>query len=237
MSPDRLSPTAAFAELGRINFAENDLRGVLTRVAGLARLTVPGADEVSVTLVRAGAPETAAYTGQLALTLDDWQYRRGAGPCLEAAAGQVTVSIPDIAGDRRWPGWATHAAAAGAHSSLSVRLPIGEQVGGALNLYSLRAAAFDDEAVRVAERFAGHAAIAVANADLYGATAALARRLQAAMADRAVIEQAKGVIMGRRRCTADQAHAILLGLSRDCDRDLREVAATLVSKARNGTYR
>lgn len=80
MSPDRLHPTAAFAELGRINLAENDLHGVLTRVAELARQTVPGADEVSVTLVRGRAAETAAYTGHLALNLDEWQYARGCWP-------------------------------------------------------------------------------------------------------------------------------------------------------------
>ena len=70
MSPDRLDPPAAFAELGRINLAELDLPGVLKRVAGLARPTVPGADEVSVTLVRVRTAETAVSTGDLALTLD-----------------------------------------------------------------------------------------------------------------------------------------------------------------------
>jgi AmiR/NasT family two-component response regulator len=51
------------------------------------------------------------------------------------------------------------------------------------------------------------------------------------MANRAVIEQAKGILMGDRRCTAEQAFEILTGLSRDTDRTLRDVAQALVDRA------
>jgi GAF domain-containing protein len=234
MSPDRLDPTAAFAELGRINLAENDLEGVLSRVAELARRTVPGADEVSVTMVRGSIAETAAYTGHLALTLDEWQYQRGSGPCLEAAAGHATVSVPHLADDPRWPDWAQHAVVTGARSSLSVGLPIEDQVDGALNLYGVKDAAFDDDAVQLAETFAGYAAVALANANLYGVTARLARQLQTAMASRAVIEQAKGIVMGSRRCTADEAFEILTKISQDSNRKLRDVATALVAQAGRG---
>jgi GAF domain-containing protein len=234
MAPDRLQPAAAFAELGRISLAENDLNGVLERVIDLARRTVPGADEVSVTLVRGGAPETVAYTGHLALSLDEWQYRRGNGPCLQAAARQETVAVPDLPGDRRWPDWAERAGAAGARSSLSVGLPIEEQIDGALNLYGIRRKAFDDEAVRMAEAFAGYAVVALANANLYSLTVKLTEHLQAAMVSRAVIEQAKGIIMGRRRCSAEEAFAVLIRISQDSNRKLRDVAAALVAKAQRG---
>jgi GAF domain-containing protein len=207
---------------------------VLSRVAQLAQRTVPGADEVSVTMVRGSIAETAAYTGHLALTLDEWQYQRGIGPCLDAATGQATVSVPDLADEPRWPEWAEHAVAAGARSSLSVGLPIEEQVDGALNIYGVREDAFDDDAVVLAETFAGYAAVALANANLYGVTARLARQLQTAMTSRASIEQAKGIIMGRRRCSADEAFAILTRISQDSNRKLRDVAAALVAKAGSG---
>jgi GAF domain-containing protein len=237
MTLDRLDPTTALAELGRINLAEHDLPDVLSRVAHLARRTLPGADEVSVTLVRGNTAETAAHTGSLALLLDDWQYQQATGPCLEAATKHGTVSVPSLDEDRRWPAWAEHAVAAGAHSSLSVGLPIEERIDGALNLYSVRDHAFDDEAVLLAETFAGYAAIAVANATLYGVTANLARQLTTAMASRAVIEQAKGIIMGRRRCTAEEAFAILTKTSQDSNRKVRDVAAALVAKAQHGDER
>jgi AmiR/NasT family two-component response regulator len=46
-----------------------------------------------------------------------------------------------------------------------------------------------------------------------------------------VIEQAKGIIMGDRRCGADEAFAILTKLSRDTNRKVRDVATTLVNRA------
>jgi AmiR/NasT family two-component response regulator len=55
--------------------------------------------------------------------------------------------------------------------------------------------------------------------------------MQKAIENRAVIEQAKGIIMGDRRCTPDQAFAILTKLSQDSNRKLRDVATALVEKA------
>lgn len=60
MAQQPTDPAAAFAEFGRIKLGETDLHGVLTRVAELARSALPGADEVSITLVRNGRPYTAA---------------------------------------------------------------------------------------------------------------------------------------------------------------------------------
>ena len=55
--------------------------------------------------------------------------------------------------------------------------------------------------------------------------------MQSAMQSRAVIEQAKGIIMGERRCTPDEAFAILAKVSQDSNRKLRDVAAALVERA------
>ncbi|WP_433727874.1 hypothetical protein ACQP2Y_13495 [Actinoplanes sp. CA-051413] len=61
--PRPTEPTDAFAELGRINFRKTDVATALTKVADLARRSIPGADDVSITLVGAGGAHTAAYTG------------------------------------------------------------------------------------------------------------------------------------------------------------------------------
>ncbi|MGK5441849.1 GAF and ANTAR domain-containing protein [Micromonospora sp. URMC 105] len=224
-------PVVAFAELGRIKFNETDFSGVLSRVAGVATRTVPGADQVSVTLVGAGGAHTAAFTGGLALTLDEAQYTQGDGPCLLAAAATSTVHVPDMAAESRWPTWAGQALTAGAGSSLSIGLPMHEYVSGALNIYATRPDAFGDKAVTLAETFAEYAAVAMTNAHLYDTQVTLAQHMQTAMKSRAVIEQAKGIIMGERRCPADEAFAILAKISQDSNRKLRDVAAALVARA------
>ncbi len=230
-STERMAPAEAFAQLGGIKLSETDLDGVLGTIARLARRTIPGADDVSVTLVRHGTAHTAAFSGELALPLDESQYETGHGPCLDAAAVGAVLVVPEIAGENRWPQWSARALAHGAHSSLSIGLPIEEAVSGALNLYATTPHAFDDEAVLLAEKFAGFAAVALANAHLYDTTATLADQMRAAMRSRAVIEQAKGIIMGSRRCSADEAFDILVRISQITNRKLRDVAAALAAQA------
>jgi GAF domain-containing protein len=231
VSVEPLDPTVAFAELGRTKLSEIDVDGLLQKVSGLARRSIPGAEEVSVTLVRGRDARTAAFTGELARSLDGYQYDHGGGPCLDAAASTATLSLPDMAAETRWPAFAAYAVEHGVLSSLSIGLPVHEAVTGALNVYASRPGAFDDAAVVLAQTFSGYAAVALANAHLYDATATLAQHMQAAMESRAVIEQAKGIIMGDRRCTADEAFRILSRLSQDTNRKLRDVAAALVDQA------
>ena len=226
-----LDPADAFAEIGRIKLSDTTLDGVLNHLARLARRTIPGAAEVSVTLSRGKGAYTAAFSGELALSLDETQYEQGHGPCLEALTSGATLRIDDMDGDGRWPQFAARAVAAGCHSSLSVGLPVHESAAGALNIYATKPHAFDEDAIELAQTFAGYAAVALANAHLYDAQTALARHMQTTMANRAVIEQAKGILMGDRRCTAEQAFEILTRLSRDTDRSLRDVAQALVDRA------
>jgi AmiR/NasT family two-component response regulator len=58
--------------------------------------------------------------------------------------------------------------------------------------------------------------------------AELAEHMAAAMASRAAIEQAKGILMSQRKCDADEAFHLLVKLSQQTHRKLRDVAATLI---------
>jgi GAF domain-containing protein len=228
--PQHMKPTDAFAELGRIDFRETEVGTVLAKVADLAKRSISGADEVSITLVGAGGAHTAAFTGERAVTVDEWQYQQGHGPCLAAAAANITVTVPDMAGESRWPDWADRAIDAGVHSSMSIGLPVRECVSGAVNVYATKPHAFDDDAVLLAETFGGYASVAMANAHLYN-TATLGDQAHAAMDRRALIDQAKGIIMAERRCTSDEAFAILAKVCQYSGRDLGDVAAVLVASA------
>lgn len=53
--------------------------------------------------------------------------------------------------------------------------------------------------------------------------------LRTAMATRAVIEQAKGMLMLQRHCQADEAFKVLVELSQTSHRKLHDVAEMLVS--------
>ncbi|MFF0251122.1 ANTAR domain-containing protein [Micromonospora zamorensis] len=231
MTQPTMEPADALAELGRVRLDEVSLDDMLGRIAELANRSIPGTREVTVTLVRGQVASTGAFSGELARQLDEWQYEEHRGPCLDASASGDTISVPDMGAEERWPTWAERARAAGVRSSLSIGLPIQGSVVGALNVYSDSANAFDSSSIANAEGFAAYAAVALANAHLYENAATLAAQMQEAMRSRAVIEQAKGIIMGDRRCSSEEAFALLSKISQDTNRKVREVAEALVAQA------
>ena len=226
----------AFAELGRISLDQHSLEAVMGKVAELTKRVVPGASEASVTIVERGEPRTIACTGELAVDLDERQYERGYGPCLDGSASGTVVGISDMRTDSRWPDYTRVAAERGALSSLTVPVPLQREVSAALNIYSTDAHAFDDDESReLAATFAAYAGVALANMHLYEAQGRVAEQLQTAMQSRAVIEQAKGILMGSRRCTAEEAFDLLVELSQKSNRKLRAVAESLVQEASTGS--
>ena len=221
----------AMDDLGRVVFADEPLAEILARITEIASRVVPGAIAVSITLIDDGIPLTAAHSGGLALELDERQYAAGHGPCLDAARYAHEMLIADMAAETRWPDFAHRAVELGVLSSLAIPLPLHESVIGALNLYAAQPNAFDADAARVARTFASYAAITLYNARIFADNSALAAQMQEALASRAVIEQAKGIVMGSRRCTPDEAFGILRALSQESNTKLRVVAQALVDSA------
>ena len=230
-NPQHTQPQDAFAELARITLADHSLDRVMDKVAALTKKTLGLNGEVSVTIVERGRPSTVASTGSLATDLDERQYQRGYGPCLDSIAGGETLMVEDMDTEQRWPDWARSASSAGAGSSLSIPVPLQREVSAALNIYSTDRDAFDDDAVELASTFAAYAGVALANMHLYAPQGQVAEQLRTAMHSRAVIEQAKGILVGQRRCSAQEAFDILVRLSQDTDRKLRDVAEALVQDA------
>jgi GAF domain-containing protein/ANTAR domain-containing protein len=220
----------AFAELDRIPFAEVPLDEALARIAGVTRRAVPGTAEVSVTLLSPAGARSAAYTGRRALDLDEWQYERGHGPSLAAAAANIVVRVPDTAGDHRWHDWADCAVDAGIHSALSIGLPLRDSVSGALNLYATAPHAFDDEAAILAETLSGYAAVAMASC-LQRGDAVAAGIPWASTSGHLVLEQARGIIIAERRCGPVEALAVLRQMAEESRRPVHDVAAILVNRA------
>jgi GAF domain-containing protein len=225
-----MQPQDAFEELARVTLAEHSLGTVMDKVAVLAKRTLPGADEVSVTMVDRGTASTVAFTGQLAAELDERQYERGYGPCLESVREDRPIRVDSMRTEPRWRDWSALASRHGAASSLSVPVPLQRDVSAALNIYSTVEHAFDDHSVELALTFAGFAAVALANIHLYEVKTRVAEQLQTAMRSRAVIEQAKGIIMADRRCSAQEAFDVLVGLSQTSNRKLRDLAQALVEQ-------
>jgi GAF domain-containing protein len=190
---------------------------------------LPGEVEASVTVLVADKPTSLVYTGQLALDLDDSQYGRGYGPCLHAAGTGEPVEISDTRTEARWADYMQVAVERGCRSSLSLPLGSPERMTAGLNIYAREPDAFDEDARDSAKRLARFAGIAVANMHAYQSARELADSLQVALESRAVIDQAKGVLIERYKLTADQAFELLAQSSMATNRKLRDVADQLVA--------
>lgn len=230
MSESRDSGLDAGREaLRRFLAGEDDLTAMHTKIALIATETIPGCDLASVSVMRAGRAVTPAFTSKTALLLDKAQYESGDGPCLAAIRHRGLEHVT-TASDDRWPSFLAAASQHGVRATLSVPLGNDEAVMGSLNLYSQSLDAFDPSTTDAASAFADQIGVAVASATRYAESFELAQQLQQAMESRAVIEQAKGILMAAQRCSADVAFTILVRASQNQNRKLRAIAIEIVDR-------
>ena len=223
---------AALEQLGSLSLRDQSMETVLQRVCDLSVEVMPGDVQSSVSVVFGTRAATAAFAGQLAMHCDERQYEAGHGPCLHAATTGELTEIADMRIEPRWRDYMDVAVEQGALSSLSVPLPIAQGVSGALNVYARRPDAFDDEGRALAIQFGPYAAAALANMHAYQDARNMADNLQIALENRAVIDQAKGILMERHRMTAEQAYQMLARVSLRSNQKLRSVAEELVRTGR-----
>jgi GAF domain-containing protein len=229
-NPQPADPAEALERLGRLSLRELSMDSLLQMVADLTKTVMPGNPEASVLLLAKDQPNTVSSTGELATDLDESQYETGQGPCLHAARTGEVTEIRDTRADDRWPDYTPRAVEHGNLSSLSIPLAIDPdaQVTGALNIYARRPDAFDEASRSVATRFAPYAAVAAGNLYAYQSARDMADNLQTALESRAVIDQAKGILMERYKLTPDQAFQLLARVSMTTNRKLRDIADHLV---------
>jgi len=235
LRPEALDDTdcvrQALVGLSGIALGTDSLDDTLRQIAELTQDTIQGVKSTSVTMMDNEKARTVVFTSPLAVQLDERQYEKGFGPCMDAAVtGQtITVDTRDP-GASAYPDFSEVALRAGVQHSVSVGMPMNERVVAGLNIYGSDDLPFGGIAVDLLQTFAGYAAVAVSNAATYHDAVDLATQLQAAMQSRAVIEQAKGMIMAERRCDADTAFKVLTRASQSQNVKLRRVAELLIER-------
>ena len=201
----------------------------LERLVVTCRDAISAAVDASVTMRSEKGPTTAAATSERALRIDQWEYEHERGPCIDAMRDGREHYLADAAAAEAYDGFAAVVREAGVESVLGVPLVVGGEVLGALNVYAGEPRAFDDDTSRtLARHVAAQAATTVHNLRVYDASRTLARQLEQALESRAVIEQAKGVLMAQRDCGADEAFDMLRRASQRENVKLRDVAQRIV---------
>jgi GAF domain-containing protein len=224
-----------FANLTQTMLQARTVDDVLHRVVDAARQSISGADMASVTLrLPNGGFTTPVVTDPVASRLDELQYRISQGPCIDATrtSGKGVALSNDLAAEPRWPEFAGVAATLGVGAVLCTGiLPDSNPPRfGALNIYSYGRHGLLDADQDIALLLATHAALALATTQARTAGQLREAQLREALDSRDVIGQAKGILMGRRGITAEEAFEVLRSRSQELNVKLSEIARTLTAE-------
>lgn len=181
---------------------------------------IPGCEIADIMFLQRQRITTPVSSDPRAIPLGRAQEETGEGPCVTAALEEKVVITQDLRQDDRWPRFAARAIDRGVLSVLSYQLFLNRSEGdrfGALNIYGASTNAFDEESIALGEVFAAQCAAAL--------SAAIEREgAEAALLSRDLIGQAKGILMERRRLSADQAFELLRSISQQRNIKVRDLA-------------
>lgn len=225
MPPAQDNLADALADAARAINAPSTLEETLDAIVTSARASVPGFDQVGISLVnRDGTIETLSGTGQLVWELDALQYSLDEGPCVRAMRSEPLVVVERIRHDQRWPRYVPRAVAAGLKSQMALQLYVEDETLGGLNLYSTESETIDPDALHAAELFATHAALALGRARRES-------QLNEAIDSRTVLGKAIGLVMERYKISDERAFQFIVRASSASNLKAREVAAEIVDRA------
>jgi GAF domain-containing protein len=223
----------ALKALSAFLVAQSSMGDTLLRVSEITTDAMPAAEMAGIALLgEDGRPTTGVFTDKDAPEIDAAQYDSGNGPCLDAWRQGRVVRLDDMdSGAEDYPEFAHAAREHGVQSSLSLPLLAGGQGVGALNMYARKPNGFTASDEAVGMELAAAAAIVLANASAYWEASQLNQQLTEAMRSRAVIEQAKGMLMARSpELGPDDAFDVLRRASQRENVKLREIAQRIVDR-------
>jgi GAF domain-containing protein len=196
------------------------------------------ADGAGLMLVDAeGQLRWASATDQSAQTLEDGQERLAQGPCAVAFSQRLPAAIRNIHSEPDWAEFTQVLLAEGICAALSVPVELNGGVIGTLDVYVGQPRDWDPSEVAALQAYAGVVASLLSAAVTAQVKGRLADQLQAALEHRWLIEQAKGVVMGREQVDAQTAFERLRGAARFSTRRLADVAKDVTDGQRLPTSR
>jgi GAF domain-containing protein len=216
------------AELARLLIDDDDSASPLEQLTELAVELVPGSTAAGI--VAAGSTSWTFAASEPAVSeLHQLQFDSGDGPLAEALRHGEPRRVDDTTDEPRWPAFCQAAARAGLRSCLVLPLRTDPQPGGAIALYGRDCQSFCGADHDIALLLAAQGGVAVHNAGMYRSCREMVANLHTALASRAVIEQAKGILVAEYGYPPEVAFKHLSRLSQHTNRKVRDIAADLVA--------
>jgi hypothetical protein len=198
----------------------------LSQLTLLAASQVAGCAAANVTVWRDGELTSQAASHPEPSRLVAVQVTAGRGPLIDAVAGGEAVICADTLTETRWPEYSSAALRMGIRSSVS--LSYRGQVVVVLTLLGLRPRALDPDRLQLAELLVAYGGALVGAVADYGDTRRVADQLRDAASSRAVVDQAKGILMHALGCSADEALERMREVSQRSNLRATEVAQRVI---------
>jgi len=223
----------AMNELGKLRFGEMRVEDAMHHIVQTthAIFSVDGAG-----LMLADVDHhllNAAVSDERMGHLEELQIRHQEGPCIAAFEDKELVRAEDLTTEERWPTFSEHAVARGVRAVLASPIPYNQDAVGVVAVLSEERRPWSAEVELALLAFTDLAALLIASMLLGEQQTELAAQLQLALNSRAIIEQAKGVLIGQQGLTAHAAYAQLRAQARAERRKLAIVSAEVVRNAVN----
>ena len=216
------------AALAELLLCDDSSDAQLSQLAELSLELVPGSAAVGI--VVAGDTDWAhSGSDPTVVSLHRSQLADGTGPVADSLRFGEARRIDDASAEDRWPEVCSAMATEGLLSCLVLPLRTDRAPGGVLVLYGRERGCFAGTSHDIALLFAAQGGVALRNATLYRNCRQLVDNLRVALESRAVIEQAKGILVGEYGCSPDAAFKRLSALSQNTNRKLKDLAADLVA--------
>lgn len=199
----------------------------LSQLVDLAARQVPACSGATAILWRNGEPAVVAASHPSLPELIDVQVRSGRGPLLDALGRGAPAECPDTLDEARWPEYARAALRQGVRCSISLAHRSGAEAVS-LSLYSARPRTLGPDSIALAERLVNLGGSVVGFASEYGEARRAARQLRDGAESRAVVDQAKGVLMHALGCSADEALQRMRQISQARNMKVTELATRIL---------
>lgn len=189
---------------------------------------VPGCCGATATLWEPDEVVATAATHPDLAALAEHQFTIGDGPVIAALRSGEPSVTPDTLREDRWPDFSAAALAAGVRSSTTIVHEYDSR-SLTLSLYGVRPDALDPEQLPLASLLAAFGAATMAGAAEYANAQRTAAQLQEAISSRAVVDQARGILMQLLGCDGDEAFERLRRISQTQHVKLTEVARRVIA--------
>ena len=222
---------AALGELGRFRFGEMRVEDALHEIVHTTHtmFDVDGAG-LMLTDSEQQLRSVAASDDRLA-HLEELQIEHSEGPCIAAYEDKELVGAEDLTHDQRWPKFSDAAVSRRVRAVLASPLPYNQDAVGVVAVVSEQTRPWSAEGELALLAFTDLAALLIASMMQNQQQSELATQLQGALDSRQVIEQAKGVLVGRHGITPRAAFEQLRAQARSERRKVAAVCAEVVQSA------